>query len=286
MRLALGLRVLSWVAILLVCAPSSRAIEASPLDMAFDKLYRLDFAGAQNAITTHIERNPRDPLGYGMRSAAYLFYELDRLSILESEFFGNDKRIAEKKKLHADPKVREELMGAIAKARQYADEAFKKDANDKNALFAMCVAAGIQTDYLALVEKRQLGSLSYAKESHKWALKLLSADSQFYDAYLTTGVSEYLLGSVPFFVRWIVRFEKTEGSKSVAVRNLELVSKQGRYFKPFAKVLLSIIHLREKRPLEAEKLLHELHHQFPENALFKKELDKLASRRKISSGGN
>jgi hypothetical protein len=274
------------LALLLAVLPAAAAWEATPLETAFDRLYRLDFKGAQNAISQHIEIHPRDPLGYSMRSAAYLFYELDRLAILESEFFGNDKRIAEKKKLHADPNVRKELMDAIAKARQLAEEALQSNANDKNALFAMCVAAGIQTDYLALVEKRQIGSLSYAKESHRWAVKLLAVDPKFYDAYLTTGLSEYLLGSIPFFVRWIVRFDKTEGSKSVAVRNLELVSQQGRYFKPFAKVLLSIIHLREKRPLESEKLLHELHHQFPENPLFKKELDKLASRRKITNAGN
>lgn len=274
------------LALLLALMPTAAAAEMAPLDLAFDRLYRLDFKGAQTAISQHIAKHPTDPLGYGMRAAAYLFYELDRLSILESEFFGSDKRIAEKKKLSADPNVRKELMDSIAKARELAEGSFKVNENDKNAMFAMTVAAGIQTDYLALVEKRQLSSLSHAKEAHRWALKLLAIDSKYYDAYLTTGVSEYLLGSVPFFVRWIVRFEKTEGSKSVAVRNLELVSQNGHYFKPFAKVLLSIIHLREKRPLESEKLLHELNHQFPENQLFKKELDKLASRRKMSSAGN
>ncbi|MCS7023368.1 MAG: hypothetical protein NZV14_01095 [Bryobacteraceae bacterium] len=260
------------------------AAEPLPLEIAFDKLYRLDFSSAQRAITTHIERHPADPLGYSVRSAAYLFYELDRLSILESEFFGSDKRIAEKRKPQADPQVRQELMGAIAEARRLAEAILQKNANDKNALFALCIASGIQTDYLALVEKRQLGSLSYAKESHRWALKLLAIDSQFYDAYLTTGISEYLLGSMPFFIRWIIRFDQAEGSKPAAVRNLELVSQRGRYFKPFAKVLLAIIHLREKRPLEAERLLRELHLEFPENRLYKKELDKLVQRRKILRG--
>ena len=265
------------LSVILVPIPAPGAVQPELLDNAFDRLYRLDFSGAQTNITEFIRKNPGDPVGYAIRSAAYLFYELDRLSILESEFFGNDKRITEKKEVKPDEKIKTELLEAIAKARSLSGN----NPNDKNALFALCIAAGIQTDYMALIEKRQLGSLTYAKESHKYAVKLLGMDPGFYDAYLTTGLSEYLLGSVPFFVRWFIKFDQAQGSKSIAVRNLELVSKQGRYFRPFAKVLLAIVHLREKRPVEAEKLLAELTRQYPENPLFKKELDKLVNRSRI-----
>lgn len=265
----------------LVLFPASYAAEPAPLDLAFDRMYRLDFDGAQAVISEVIRKNPNDPLGHAVRSAAYLFYELDRLSILESEFFGNDKRIAEKKKLKPDEKVRAELFAAIDKTRALTAQTLASRPNDTNSLFSMSIAAGIQTDYLALIEKRQLGSLTYAKEAHRYAVKLLAIDPKFYDAYLTTGLSEYLLGSVPFFVKWFVKFDQAEGSKSVAIRNLELVTQQGHYFKPFAKVLLAIVHIREKRPLEAEKLLLDLNRQFPENPLFQKELSKLVNRRKV-----
>lgn len=270
--------------LLLALLPASHAVEATPIDQAFDRMYRLDFTGAQNLITGVIQKNPSDPLGYAVLSSAHLFHELDRLAILESEFFGNDKKIAEKKKLKPDERIRAELFAAIDKTRALSGEILKTRPNDTNALFAMSIAAGIQTDYLALVEKKQLGSLTYAKEAHKYAVRLLAIDSKFYDAYLTTGLSEYLLGSVPFFVKWFVKFEQAEGSKTVAVRNLELVTQNGRYFRPFAKVLLSIVHIREKRPMEAEKLLFDLNRQFPENPLFKKELDKLVNRRAVTSG--
>ena len=51
-------------------------------------------------------RHPQEPLPYAMRASAYLFQELDRLGILESEFFSDDQRIAEKKKLKPDQAVR------------------------------------------------------------------------------------------------------------------------------------------------------------------------------------
>ncbi len=255
---------------------------AASLDDAFDRMYRHNFAAAQQILSDYVAHHPKDPLGYTMKSAAYLFAELDRLQILESEFFGNDKRIADKKQVKADPAVRVAVYENLDKARELANAILTESPGDKNAIFAICISFGIQTDYMALVEKKQLRSLSAARESHNWALQLLKLDSTFYDAYLTTGLSEYLLGSVPFFVRWVLRFENTKGSKNVAVENLQKVAEHGRYFRPFAKVLLAIIHLREKRPLQAEMQLAELHREFPENPLFKKEMEKLARRRSLT----
>jgi len=281
MKLRLLFAFCLWIAF----AGSLSATETPTLiDQTFDRMYRHNFDGAQAVIKEHIDLHPQDPLGYSVRSAVYLFRELDRLQILEAEFFGDDNRIMEKKEAKPDPAIRAGVFDSIAKARDLTTAILAKDPNDVNALLAMCIATGIQTDYMALIEKRQLGSLSVAKESHNWALRLLKIDSHFYDAYLTTGVSEYLLGSLPFFVKWFVKFDDAKGSKQQAQKNLELVAKQGRYFRPFAKVLLAMIHLREKRPRAAEIQLAELNREFPENPLFRKELQKLRNKESLVPG--
>jgi hypothetical protein len=268
----------------LLAGAMAPAAERTPIDEVFDRMYRRNFEGAQAVLREYIAHHEGDPLPYGVRAAAYLFSELDRLMILESDFFGDDSRILDKKKLSPDPGAREGVFQSVAKARQLAGPVLKAHPEDTGALFALCISAGIESDYVALVEKRQLASLSYAKVSQKLALRLLKADPKFYDAYLTTGISEYLLGSMPFFVRWFVKFDQTQGSKSEAVRNLELVATKGRYLRPFAKVLLAVIHLREKRFLDAEILLRELHREFPENPLYEREMEKVSNRRKLLPG--
>jgi predicted Zn-dependent protease len=50
------------------------------------------------------------------------------------------------------------------------------------------------------------------------------------------------------------------------------VAQRGRYYGPFAQILLSVIYMREKRPREAEKLLAGLIVEFPENPLIRREL--------------
>ena len=114
------------------------------------------------------------------------------------------------------------------------------------------------------------------------AQRLLKLNPQYYDAYLTTGTTEYLIGSLPFFVRWFVKVDNINGDKTQGMQTVQLVANKGHYLKPFAKILLAIANLREKRPRAAEALLVELAHDFPENPLFKKELAVLSV--KIRSG--
>jgi len=141
----------------------------------------------------------------------------------------------------------------------------------------MAVTQGIMMDYTALVEKRQLSSLSSARRSNGYAQRLLKINPQFYDAYLTTGFSEYLLASLPFYVRWFVHFDDVSGSKDRAIHNLQLVAKWGRYLKPFARIMLAIVYLREKQPLQTRALLAELASEYPKNELIRKELSKVTA---------
>ena len=242
------------------------------IDEALSRVYNFDFDGSHEIVNRHIENHPSDSLGYALRSAVCLFSELDRLGILESEFFLDDGRRLEKQKLEPDPRLKMMLMMAAEDARRYALAQLERRRNDPYALFALSVAGGMLADYTALVQKRRLRSLAHAKKSHAYALRLLQHDPTFYDAYLTTGLSEYLVSNLPFFVRWFVRFKEVRGSKEQAIRNLRLVATSGRYFGPLARILLVVIHLREKQFQEAEKLLLPLVTQFPENPLFQREL--------------
>jgi hypothetical protein len=271
-----------WILGFLLCGPILAAGEdacgsnSTEIADAFDRLYNFNFPTAHAILNRYIGAHPQEPLPYAVRASAYLFYELDRLGILESQFLISDKRIADKQTLRPNPEVRANLLRALDDAQSRATAALAANPNDRQALFAMSIVEGVTTDYMALVEKHQIASLSSAKRSNGYAQQLLKMDPPCYDAYMTAGLSEYMVGSLPFFVRWFVRFDNVQGSKEQGVKNLELVAKDGHYLKPFAKILLGIIDLREKRPRETEKLLEDLAHDYPSNPLFRRELAKLS----------
>ena len=266
--------------------PLACAGEPNAIQQALARMYNTDYAGSVRILDEHIAKNPVDPLGPTFRAASDLFSELTRLKILEGEFFADDKRIAEKEKLRPDVNLRANFDRNIGRARQLAEKRLSQNGNDADALFAMCITAGLAMDYGALIEKRQLMSLTHAREAHRYALRLLKADPTYTDAYMTTGFTEYLLGSLPFFLRWFVKFEESSGDKNLGLQRLQKVVEHGKYLGPFARIMLSLAHLREKRYRECERLMAGLSKEFPENPLFKKELQKVGELvRKAAASG-
>lgn len=249
--------------------------DVSLLDEAFAYLYNFNFPAAHQAVDRYIADHPQDSLAYSVRASGYLFYELDRLGILESEFLTDDNKILDKKAKKPDAGARAKFLKAVEDARSCADTALAADPNDKMALLSMSITESLITDYMALVEKHQIMSLGNARKSNNYAQRLLSLDPKFYDAYLAAGFSEYMVGSLPFFIRWFVHFDNVAGDKKTGLQRLQLVATEGHFLKPFAKILLAIAAVREKRPRDAERWMQELAESYPHNPLFRKELDKL-----------
>lgn len=256
-------------------AKGMSAQDTKPIREAFDALYRFHFDKAHRAVDRFIAVHPDDPLGYSVRSSIALFQELDRLALLEGEFFKDDERIKDSKRLKPDPAIRRMLFDNIAKSQALAEARLAKDASDANALFCLTVTEGLRMDYLALVDKKHASSLKHARQSQAYAVRLLRVDPEFYDVYCTTGFSEYLLGSLPFFMRWFIKFEDTEGSKEEGLRKLQIAATKGDLFKPFAKLLLAIFFLRQKQPEMSERYLAQYEALYPENPLVRKERKKL-----------
>jgi hypothetical protein len=245
-------------------------------EQAFHRLYNCDFAGAHAIIDGQLKIRPEDPMLYAIKGVAHLYSEFQRLQILETEFFADDDKVTDKKLLKPDPAVRADLFQLTGEARRRAAERLKSHPNDREAMFAMCMAAGVETDYTSLVEKRYIRSYSLSKESQLYARKLLDLNPPCYDALLTLGSAEYVVGNLNFFWRLFVHFDQIEGNKQKAISELKMVMNCGRFFAPFAKILLSVIYLREKQPQQALNLLREIQRDFPENKLVRSEIGRIS----------
>lgn len=253
-------------------AQVERVDNEAALQRAYNRLYNFDFKGAHEVLDRQRQLDPKEPMLVATKAGAYLFSELDRLRILELDFFTNDDKVVDRHKLVPDPAIRAKFFQTVDESDKLANARLATKPDDPDALLALCVTAGLVTDYAALIEKRRFGSFSLAKKSHIWAKKLLDLKPPVVDAYMTFGTAEYIVGSLPFFLRWFVHLDNVEGNKKKGIDELELVAKQGKYDGPFARMLLAVIAMREKRPGDAETLLAGLAADYPQNPLIHKEL--------------
>jgi len=253
-------------------APLSGAQE---LDAGFRLLYELkpDEARAQFAVWQAAHAN--DPLGSAAEAASYLFEECYRQGVITSEFFLDDKRFLGKIPIQPDPQLRDAFFAADRRAQDLARIQLETDADDTNALLAMTLSLGMQADYAGLIEKHQLESLGMIREADKFAKKLLAINPDAADAYVTLGVANYIIGSLPAIKRFFLRFKGIRGDKRSGIEQLEIAASRGRYLRPFAKIILAMAALREKKAALARTQLMELVEEFPQNPLFVQELAKL-----------
>jgi hypothetical protein len=285
-KVYLGVRHFVALLLLVVCslaAEPAKVDTSTPVGQAFARMYNFDFPGAHAILDDQIQLDPQRPLPYVVKATAFMFAELHRLKILEIEFFEDDDKVVTRKKLKPDLKLREEFFRLIETARQRANARLYAQADDREATFTLCIAAGLVTDYAALIERRRFGSLVLARQTQVYVRQLVALQPPVYDAYLATGSTEYVVGSLPFYLRWFVRIDNIEGSKQKGMDTLQLVAERGRYYGPFARIVLAAINMREKRFVEAERLLADVSAEYPENPLLRQELQRASELRRRAS---
>lgn len=287
MRIADPIKLLRASALIMVAAlwlamgPQAAAapLEAgsTALDRGFLGLYNLDFNGAQKDFSSWEAQHPDDPVGPVSEAAGYLFSEFNRLGVLEAQFFESDAAFFARSKLQPDPALRAVFQTALDRTQSLAHDRLKKDAGDRDALFALTLASGLQADYAALIEKKNLASLHYTKEASLWAQQLLAICNDCADAMLATGFSKYVIGSMTAPVRWFLRMGGLPGDKQGGIADLQLTATRGHYLAPFARILLAIAYVRDKDKAHALEILSSLRSQFPANTLFPQEIARLQS---------
>lgn len=254
---------------------TAKQVQPTLLEIGFRQMYNLEFADAHRTFAEAQREHPDDPMVPVSDAAAYLFAEFDRLHILETELFVNDDAFENRAKQLPDPRVKQAFDAQMQKADSLANAVLARNPNDKNALFAKVLEYGLNGDYTALIEKRDLKGLSYVKQGRELAEKLLAIDPTCYDAYIAVGVENYLLSLKPAPVRWFLHMTGAQTDKDTGLQKLRITAAKGHYLLPYARMLLAVAALRDHQPEQARSLLEGLSREFPHNRLYASELAKL-----------
>ena len=277
MRRCLFLCTAVWVALLTVSGPSE-ASDPPEIEAGFRFLYELRFGDARAQFLAWQGAHPEDPRAQAFEAATYLFEEFYQQGVLTSEFFLNDERLLGGIKDRPDTKREMDFLAVNMRAQDLAKRRLKVNPGDPDALFVLTITTGMLADYAGLIQKRHLETLKRVREAEAYAKNLLAVKPDSHDAYLTLGAANYIIGSLPGYKRFFLRFGGIHGDRRRGMMQLQMAAMHGHYLRPFAKIVLALVALREKQDALARALLEELVGEFPQNPLFASELDKLSSK--------
>jgi hypothetical protein len=248
------------------------------LTEGFEMLYTQRYPQAREKFNDWESRNPREPFGEVAVAASYLFEEFYREGVLSSDYFLNEKKFLSGIDGKPDPEIMDKFQDALTKTRALADERLKQNPNDTESLFALTLAAGMESDADMILRKERLEALKLLKAANEYAKRLLQQRPDANDAYVALGSANYIIGSLSAGFRFFLAFDGVHGDKKLGMQQLGKSADSGLYLRPFAKIMLALAARREKKNQLAQKLLLELSEEFTASPLFAAEYAKAMGR--------
>jgi hypothetical protein len=256
-------------------ARASSPLTGSPLNDGYHDLYNLDFRAAHHNFEQWMSAHPEDPMGPVSDAAAFIFSEFERLNIIDVELFADQSRFDNRSRLTPDPNARKGFEDRLDQATRLADDAIQRNPKDARAYYVKTLISGLRSDYALLIEKRDLAALNYSKEASAYSHQALALEPHMYDAYLASGVENYMLSLKSAPLRWVLNLTGASTNREEGIRLLRLTASQGFYLAPFARMMLAVAALRDNDPQKAREILTSLQHEYPQNTLYSRQLARI-----------
>ncbi len=250
--------------------PPMRAADV-PVSAGYDHFYNNEFDQALDIFESDLKAHPDDPQMFNHVAQGILYREMLRSGALESQLVSGNNPFLRRPKMEISAKDKQRFEYCFNQVLRMGEGRLAQNPNDLQALSALSVAHGLRSNYLFLVEKSWIDSLREATAARKANERIRELDPKDVDAKLVYGLNEYVVGSLPFYMRALGFLGGFHGDRNDGVQQLELVAKQGIRNRYDAQVLLAAIYRRERDPRKAIPLLKELAERFPRNYLFRLE---------------
>jgi tetratricopeptide (TPR) repeat protein len=255
-----------------ICAYSQpAAVDPKQLyDKSTDAMYNLDFNTAQAGYETLTREYPDNPDYWNaLASSLWLKISFDQQKLSLESFSGKSTFGTKESKESLDAADEKRLRETAATAIAKADAILKKNPNDVRALYAKGVSNATLATFEAMVKRSYFSANSSAKTARGLHQQVLKIDPNFDDARLTIGTYDYVIGSIPGFLRIAFSlFGVTSAGKEAGIQQLQLAAEKGKNASTDAQIVLGVVYSREKRYDDALRVMSRLHGKYPRNFLF------------------
>ena len=161
----------------------------------YEALYNLDYETARRRFQKMIDLAPEHPAGPQCMAASLWIQQLNESWELKSTLYSDKAYKNEKAKV--DQRQVEEFRKWTRRAKQLSEARLKRNARDVEALYYLGAAEGLEAAFSAAVERKFMSALRTGSSAVDHHRKVLELSPQFYDAELTIGLQNYIIGSLP-----------------------------------------------------------------------------------------
>jgi predicted Zn-dependent protease len=242
--------------------------------------YNLDYATARAKFEEIRKRWPQHPAGDLYVANIIWLEHLYKLRRLQTGLYQNESFYAGFEGSKEDgetgdsveAKVDREFRALMASAKTKALTLVNANRTDPHAKYYLGAVYGILAAYEASTARKFWSALrngSKGIDAHQQVLKL---KPDYYDAYLSVGLYDYVIGNLPFPVKALIAMGGVRGNKERGIKQLNSIIENKAENADDARVMLIGIYQNEGKPEEALAILKDFTSRYPNNFLFRLEL--------------
>lgn len=239
--------------------------EARP---GFDAIYSLDYDDAERIFTALKIAYPQHPAPPLYLATITWFHELWRRQDLDLDRFLSPGFFARETSQVMPEQERRDFFGRIRESQALAQKILDGDSRNTDALYFMGASYGILGSFSITIDHSLRNAFRYGSKAYDYDRRVIRIDPRYYDAYMTVGLYEYIVGSIPWWAKPFAMLAGYFGSKAQGFKYVALVVAHGDYVKTEAKVLEMVLWMHEGRPANALRNAQELHSDYPRNYIF------------------
>jgi len=243
-----------------------------------DHFYNLEYDEAIADLQKALEGDPDNVLFHNYLTNVFLFQELYRTRRLEGNLYAASNAFLKAQTPKPDPERMALIRQRVATVKQLCQQRLQENRYDTEALYAQGVAYSIEANYKFTLEKKYLDALRAASKANQLHRQVLKLDPNYHDAKLVPGLYQYVVGSLPGGIKFLVFLIGHRGNKSRGIALLQDAIANGQQVSSGAAILLGVVYNREKKHAYARQLYETLSQYYPRNLLLRLEVGRTYER--------
>ena len=210
-----------------------------------DALYNLDFDKSQEKFDELMNTIPGDPRGYFFSAIRYFFQFM----------------------IYNDDKDFDKFFELSEKVISICENLIKQNKRDYNAQFFLGGIYGYRG--LAYMLKQSiLKAVWDGRKGYGLIKEIIKEKPDLYDAYLGSGLFDYILSKIPKSYSWVLSTLGYSGDLENGLKHLKIAESKGTYTQQEARFYLSQFLFFERKHDEAFYYIKKLIKEYPDNTLF------------------
>jgi hypothetical protein len=238
------------------------------VEAGYTKIYNMDYSDAKQFFISLEAQYPSHPAPPIYFATVLLLEELLRRQELDLSRFVSPTYFSQKTNETMPPNNRTAFQNSLKKSESLINAILAKNRNDKDARYFLATIYGLRSSFAITIDHGLREAFSNGNKAYSQSKRLIEEDPSYYDAYLTIGLYEYIIGSIPWYLKWMAIIIGAHGNKVEGVEHMALASEKGRFNKNEAQLIEMVLFVRENRYPDALAIAKALDERYPRNFLF------------------